>query len=102
MRTGHQNIHQEYMSESIRYIAASFKISKPFKEADVIEYVHRRTLDLTNFNTARKEKKRSKLCNIVEDDFDTTVTTIRKPGFRMTSVSSAFFRSLSLKPQIHY
>ena len=41
----------------------------------VIEYGRRSTLSVTNMNTAHKRKGRSRLYNIVENDFATAVTT---------------------------
>ena len=39
---------------------------------DVIEYVRRSTLIMTNLNTVHKRKGRSRLYHIVENDFPTT------------------------------
>ena len=52
------------------------------KVTDVIEYTRRSTLNFTNLNTAHKRKGRSKLHQIVENDFVTTATTKRKLELR--------------------
>ena len=48
---------------------------------DVIEYVHRSTLKMTNLNTAHQEKIDLDYYYIVQDDFASTVTIKWKPGF---------------------
>ena len=45
------------------------------KVTDVIEYVRRSTLDMTNLNEAHKREGRSRLYHIIENDFPTTVAT---------------------------
>ena len=45
------------------------------KVTDVMEYMRRSTLHMTNLNTANKRKCRSSLYHIVENDFATTFTT---------------------------
>ena len=47
---------------------------------DVIDYVRRSTLNMTNLNTTLKRKGRSELYHIVENDFSTSVTTEWKLG----------------------
>ena len=42
---------------------------------DVIEYLRRCTLSMTNLNTALKRKGRSRLYHIVENDFAATDAT---------------------------
>ena len=42
---------------------------------DVIEYIHRSTLNMTNLNRTHKRKDRSRLYHMVENDLATTVTT---------------------------
>ena len=44
------------------------------KVTDVIEYVRRSTLSMTNLNTAHKRQGTSRLYHIVENDFSATVT----------------------------
>ena len=53
------------------------------KVTDVIDYVHRFTLNMTNLNTAHKRKDTSRLYRIVQDDFATTVTTKWKSGLKV-------------------
>ena len=53
------------------------------KVTDVIEYVRRSTLNMTNLNAAHKRKGRSTLYHIVQNDFAMTVTTKWKLGFRV-------------------
>ena len=48
-----------------------FNSRECIKVTDVIEYVRRSTLNMTNLNTAHKRKGRSTLYHIVENDFVT-------------------------------
>ena len=64
---------------------------------DVIEYVRRSTLNMTNVNTAHKRKGRSRLYHIVENDFATTVKAKWKP-----SLTSQRSEVGNIKPHLYH
>ena len=52
---------------------------------DVIEYIHRSTLNMTNLNTVHKiRSRRPRLYHIVEVDFDSTITSKEEISFLYT------------------
>ena len=51
---------------------------------DVIEYIHRSTLNMTNLNTVHKIRFRPRLYHVVEVDFDSTITSKEEISFLYT------------------
>ena len=52
-----------------------YKCREYIEVADVMEYVHRSTINITNLTTVHERKGRSTLYDIVRNDFGKRVTT---------------------------